>query len=1706
MAKIEQNICDAIEVIANNLISKAGYDRTIQATVLSCVNEATGKYKLKYQDNNIYAFTGDENKKYSRGTHVYVLVPGADMSKNKTIIGEVGNISAYDTEQNDIGQIVYERNSENLIQITTTTDFEGDATEEGIYSQYELNDGENKKQYCPQPTLENYNPSDKIRRVFIDEEAVSKYIEDSKYFFLGAYIRTDFEKDIITQGNYGMRLTIRCKDPNTNTNVSNVYTFDLRDMQGSPYYKKAKSYQYTVFPIPDNFVKIEALELFCEDFDLGEGGFPYTMPHDPDIIFTEVGLYTANKIEELNGGNGITLNFPNGRSILKGSGKKSLTVIANVTENSKLMADDQHSFYWFKKDMSVTSGGKEVNTDSTEKTPTGYCTYGGPGWYCLNTYENSVGWKPASNTFAFDVENQLLDIENQYKVVAIRTVGESIIKYEYEFKLFNFNYNFSADFWSPTYGKQFSLSSAIKNFDLNCRIFDNNNNHELPTGRDVSISQYCYQDFVFYWGVIINGIFYQGKQMCEFFTDLIFGDGFNTNTNVDGYYNQRKIKKVNLGIASLYSSGITFECTIYQIKQNVRETKKVNLKTISVRIGINENKKSRYELNIINGNQTFKYNVYNESPYINGEGAPKSLSLELIDREKGSAVDLENAIRQGKLSIDWQFPEDLGETFFVTPEELNGITVNDENTYYLGYSFKIIDAYKYERVDNSVIKVVVNYTDEEGIGYKIQAKTTFTFIKDGQYGTNGTEYIARIVGKWPENKDLPRWVTFEYRDYFEQTEQGIVYSKNSTIGSFNFRGHGQDEDPYVAEQNIWHELPFNVELVKNGVILDDTHISDIQWYMLTRFFGYPKKECRSNFVVKQYTDERDNTVKWGIKFYPDMYHTKDITPSNPGEDPDLHNDDDNIDEMRDLMPSNILCCKVTYLLDSEEAPIVGKVDEGKKNIQTIYAYLPIVKIVNRCLPNHAFSTMPKLNFDIESGYKEVVYDRSGFNDPSFVNQKNNFRIFLDGRLTSIEKGSFENVGVLDRSYIDNSRQYTWVRATNLTLEEEQPQITETSIDQQGHYQVDRIIRTIEANPTTKYLGNSSNNSILFRYVDYDNEDLDCRIDNYVHIPICFHLNQYGLGACNDWDGVTIELDNNDGTIMAPQVYAGLKEVDNSFTGIMIGYAKRPDQRSLHPGFFAFDHGDETVGIFADSGYTFFGKQNSSQIVIDPESGNNLGNYIYTTGFFTSNAFEAPHADGHGNATYSQEVGKVKVNALKYPNRYCRLSDYPRNNSYYGSSGMLIDLSQGGIYFGNGNFALDKDGNMTSIGGHIDNGRWKNSPIYSGCDGSDWAYIDLNPEFNRANLNEDIPSKGLYNNIVQFGTKFRISKQDGITLSNSGFFSNYTGNRFINFQNSSNDGEYLVFNGNIEKNTNDNVKIRNLNNPSSDWEVYGHSLNDYLILCSIGNDKSNIRDKNNIRFGVTKDGNIIAQKGKVGNFYINENYFTTKYTTFHAGDAVRMDAQDIILSSYPFTINNFPAVSYQMDINPLTGDYTDYFRSFSGNSTITVSSVRFALGEHFAITTSGNIYCTDIFADDFAADTIYVGDIHSEKIYGNYLSIKETATIETQLTSPRIYTRGIYGIDGSSILRIPSTLQIDDNVLNLPHTISVSEIVGESSINLNGGSSNRSAIMMQQDVRCNLSSYQTAYLPWMVAAVGDENSSPPQTLPDNFIYLIYDPNS
>ena len=111
---VSQKVLDAIELLSNNSIQKAGFDKTIQAKIISCEDATIGKYKCRYQDATFFAYTNNTNLSFNKGAYVYILVPNGDMSKDKTILGSTQKLGVNYISQ-AVGEQAYDINGQNLI-------------------------------------------------------------------------------------------------------------------------------------------------------------------------------------------------------------------------------------------------------------------------------------------------------------------------------------------------------------------------------------------------------------------------------------------------------------------------------------------------------------------------------------------------------------------------------------------------------------------------------------------------------------------------------------------------------------------------------------------------------------------------------------------------------------------------------------------------------------------------------------------------------------------------------------------------------------------------------------------------------------------------------------------------------------------------------------------------------------------------------------------------------------------------------------------------------------------------------------------------------------------------------------------------------------------------------------------------------------------------------------------------------------------------------------------------------------------------------------------------------------------------------------------------------------------------------------------------------------------------------------------------------
>ena len=157
----------------------------------------------------------------------------------------------------------------------------------------------------------------------------------------------------------------------------------------------------------------------------------------------------------------------------------------------------------------------------------------------------------------------------------------------------------------------------------------------------------------------------------------------------------------------------------------------------------------------------------------------------------------------------------------------------------------------------------------------------------------------------------------------------------------------------------------------------------------------------------------------------------------------------------------------------------------------------------------------------------------------------------------------------------------------------------------------------------------------------------------IHVrPVIMIFNRYELSNINGWDGNKLDLNEEEGYILAPQMGAGKKDNENKFTGVVMGVKQIQERSTIGQkiGLFGFSQGMQSFFLNAEDGSATFGKENGGQIIIEPGS---------NTAIIKS-------------GDYNEDLG----------------------------TGMMIDLKEPCIKFGSGNFKVDADGTVTALKGHL----------------------------------------------------------------------------------------------------------------------------------------------------------------------------------------------------------------------------------------------------------------------------------------------------------------------------------------------------------------------------------------------------------------------
>lgn len=1131
MAKFEEELLQAMEIIANNAVEKADYDKTIKAIVVSCVDQTIGKFKVKYQDSSFFAYATSADVTYSKGTEVYVLIPGNDNSREKTIIGTTKKLGV-DYAIIPEGEEAFETIGNNCIQ---------------NLSSFKLCSYIDYKE-----TIYNHNLTN--NKINVNIKSVEEYIRESSKVILGGTFKTNLPLEQRFRGNYGIIFELTFLDNASEKLVNREYIIDVNQMIGNPYKLTKETRQYGIFDIDNaNFQYINKISIFTKDF-------PNKSTNKPeDIFISSIEFIGANRLSE-NELSSCALTFITPQGIYFDSNdlnSATREIKAQVRVRGKIIDDNSQSleYYWFAEDLGVTT--------MSEK----YYKHGGQGWRCLNSYNlikpAEDGEAPVVEWISGDsnkivVKNENIAKENKYKCVVIYNDNTVLSK---EISIFNHSSDYEISITSDG-GKEFYYD--IGNPTLTCKI---NGNEKTSS------------DFTYLWAEIDNNNNYYGLSETtdenNEYNNAV--SGYNnlqaeikaetklaaaSRTQLDNYQKiidkyktimrveKNKIHKVNISKITNFS---TYKCAVYY-KGNY-------IGTSSIVLTNSLEKKDMYSLVINNGSQVFKYNEAGIAPNSEALEKPQTLlplSFTVYDN-LGNPID-EDII--SKAQIKWIVP--TKETMITIPasyepDEVDLINNTKIYNNLLGISYDINRKYNVKYSNNN-IKLIVDYK-----GMNLVATTDFTFAKEGEPGTNGTEFFCKIVPNAKEDKvSMPIILLNKYLNYT------------------------------VQQTGKW----FKVQLWHNGENIFENTATGIS------------------------SEGKTVTVKWEVlrnKYNTSVYDNSDITFNSNTQLFSYTNYNGG------SSPANIIKCTVTY---------------DKINY---YATLPLITAKS----NNGYT----IKLKEKTGFNNAIYTTDG-RKPQY---DNSFPFELE--ITQTINNFKENISELTGKYavtynwqyrgkIYNTATKTWVSSINLA---------------DNKYTAGTLKRNQKnIKPLDEYDGECLNNAVEC-IVTQSNTEIA-----RIHIPIHLLLNKYGNAAINGWDGNSVSIDKNgNGVILAPQIGAGQKESDNSFTGIVMGKVKENGKANAEVGLFGYNSGTRTLFLNSKDGSAIFGKSGNGQIIMDPKSKQAL--------IYSSNYWKSYGEDG-------KPISYLDANKNK--------------------QGLLIDLTTPKIEYGNGNFSVNSNGNLKCVNAEI----------------------------------------------------------------------------------------------------------------------------------------------------------------------------------------------------------------------------------------------------------------------------------------------------------------------------------------------------------------------------------------------------------------------
>lgn len=1233
---IERSICQAIEIIANQKVAQANFDKTKKVIVQKALDETNGKYLVRYQDSNFTAWSLDSNITYATGDLVLLLSPNGKTDTTQIILGSA-NPTTKQYSKGISDKVYYNKVGTNAIKTEKTFQIcSYDKTLPKII--YSIQNPENNE-------------------IDIDQQSLRNYINQGGAVVASCVLQTSLDTEQIN-GVYGVEIDYKYGRYIEDEFVGTIYTIDLNSqmLQGYPYGKTQPSKVETALLDiqPDQFIQITEIRLIARDFsklDSIEG-------KENDIFISDLSIIGAQTVHiEKKGNYLLNIDYSTNGNRLNDNIKSVLLKAQIKIDGKQMTSTEGVQYYWFRENASILQGNER------------YFYRAGAGWEGITGLQKSgYSYKPAPmkiNTYTFSSEEDKFDEDIQnFAYQALAKFKKNRIKCIVVFN--GLQLQSTVIIYNDAVTDDFQIESSDK-------LANGENRTQYRMGQG-SPTLTCKVEGMDTDGFTYNWLISPQK-----------GSPSTVDKETSNKYENFSIGK-NVNGKTLVGCSVKDNNGIYKGSASI------------ILNNINQLEES-YSLIIQNGNQVFKYDENGLSPCHPGLEQPleiKPLSFTLIAPDgleiSGQKLDQSGAI------ISWYVPKEDSGTLLRYNKEATGNTDNFniyQNLKQL--PFAIADKYEGESFLN-YIKLNIVYK-----GLSFDAYTDFTFAKDGDPGTNGTSYLAKI------SSSSDKWDSI----------YGVRII-NENVKSFwrFFPGTGNITATTVALNN---KIYYNGDVLSSG--------TSTTWTCPVKSVGQAWVEVSSSGTLSS---------------------SSNISANNP---------------------INIV-----------------RTDTNISNDLNIYAEYPIY--FNDIQSTEIENSFPKYRFKVvpNSGFRYVKYNEDGA-FPSY--NQTDFEVFaqklLDGQYTKMPDGQ----------YI-----CTWRGIGNLKT-------------------VSGTGKTKIIQPKDTFSGQDLTSCVI----------VDFKIDNKnvgsLYIPIYMYINRYNHKALNNWDGNSIDLGSNSGVILAPQIGAGKKDTNNTFTGVFMGEVK-VDNSQPDVGLFGYNKGQRSIFLDAKTGNAQFGTNGDARI--------NIG---------------------------SSSVGIAPKGSL-YSGNYYKYNETTGVPSSVNGQGMLINLTLPQIRFGSGKFYVNSNGELTAKGGGSIAG---------------WKIEDNQLSSNNGNVKLNSTSTTAINAYNKF-----IVTSDGRIKATSGTIGGWT------IGTSTLTGGNTTFNSNGSININNKFKVGTdgtLSATGADisgkitatsGKIGGWTINETLLMAQNGNNSIKLDSAGSIKGGpnnnpgwsIDMNGNATFNSGSIGGITITNN--------------------------------------------------------------------------------------------------------------------------------------------------------------------------------------------------------------------------------------------